>query len=275
MTANRIRAAALALLFSSGMIFSQGLTWESTTASPMAGGKEIHMTSYYLPRMFKQSTDMNATIFRLDKGLILKIDKEKKEYTEMTFDELQAEVKQASSMFDSRMAEMKKNLEKMPPDQRKLVEQMMGDKLKDTSADRKVTVVKTAETKTISGYPCTKYIMKENDKDFATFWTTTDLKEFTAMKGDFRDFSERLMSMIPSKGSKIAQVMDQIEGFPVQTSIGGITTTVTKFEKGTISPADFEPPAGYTKVKSESLEEQMKKHGMQQKQTEEKPPQHE
>ena len=260
-----LMTVALVLCCCSGVVFGQGVTWLSTTTSPMAGAKEIQMMSYYLPHMFKQSTDDNATIFRLDKGLIIRVNKEKKEYSEMTFDELQAQVKEATGMLDSKMAEMKKNLDKMPPEQRKMVEQMMGDKLKGSSADRKVTVSKTSETSTISGYPCTKYIVKANDKDFATFWTTTGVKEFASMKDDFKDFSQRLASMVPSGGGTIAEAMKQIEGFPIQTSISGLTSTVTKIEKGKISPSEFEPPTGYTKVKFETLEDSMKGHRQKEK----------
>jgi hypothetical protein len=162
------------------------------------------------------------------------------------------------------MAEMEKKLESMPPEQRKMVEQMMGDKLKGASGESSVDVTKTTETKTISGYPCTKYVVKQGDKDFATLWTTTSVPDFSGMKDDFKEFSARVSSMIPMKGAQIATAMKKVEGFPIQTSLAGITTTVTKVTKGSIPASEFEPPQGYTKVKAAGLDDMM--HNNPQKQ---------
>lgn len=266
MTKNLCRIFCIIALSSSciGWTFSQGLTWESTTTMSIAGGKEIHSTSYYRSHMFKQSSDNNASIFLLDKGMLIRVDNQKKEYSEMTFAELESQVKDASGELDAKMAEMRKKLESMPPEQRKMVEQMMGDKLKGGSGESTVDVTKTSETKTISGYSCTKYVVKQGDKDFATLWTTTSIPDFGTIKDDFKEFSARLSSMIPSKGTQIAAAMKKVEGFPIQTMIAGITTTVTKVTKGPIAASEFEPPAGYTKVKATGLDDLL--HRNQQKQ---------
>jgi hypothetical protein len=42
--------------------------------------------------------------------------------------------------------------------------------------------------------------------------------------------------------------MKKVEGFPVQTTIAGITTTVTKIENKVAAASEFEVPAGYKKV---------------------------
>ena len=262
---------ATLLFFASGVIFSQGLTWESTTTLPIDSSKEIHSVSYYLPHMMKQTAEGNATIFRLDKDLFIRVDNKLKQYSEMTFAELESEAKQASGELDARMAEMKKRLESMPPEQRKMVEQMMGDRLKGGSKDARVEVTKTSETKTISGYTCTKYVIKEDDKDFATIWTTAGISGFSAMKDDFKEFSQRIMSMLPSSGAKIAAQMKQIDGFPIQSKIGGMNITVNKIEERSIPASEFEPPAGYTKVKSPSLEDRMRQHRQKEQKNEEHP----
>jgi hypothetical protein len=121
-------------------------------------------------------------------------------------------------------------------------------------------VTKTGETKTISGYKCIKYLIKENDKEFGTLWTTTAVPDFSAMQNDFKAFSQRMASLTTMRGSQMAAAMKKIEGFPIQTVIAGMTMTVTKFEKRSIAAGEFDVPSGYKKVKSESFME--REHGM-------------
>jgi hypothetical protein len=253
MSRNTFRGAIafMVICLSAGIAFSQGLYWESTMTPPIAGAKEIHSTSYYRPHMFKQVSGEQASIFRLDKGLLIRVDKERKEYSEMTFAELEAQVKEASKAMEAQMTEMKKQLEKMPPEQRKMLGQFIGDTTKGGRGDTTIEVTKTSETKTISGYSCTKYVVKLGGKEFGSVWTTTGVPGFPAMRDDFRDFSQRMASLMPSRGSQIAVGMRKIDGFPIQTTMANITTTVTKVEKRSVAASEFEVPSGYTKVKAD------------------------
>jgi hypothetical protein len=246
-------------LISIGMVFGQGLYWESTTVTKMAGAAEMHYNSCYRPHMFKQWSDKDATIFRLDKEIIYMVDNTKKEYSEMTFSEMEAMAKKAGGEMDAQMAEMKKQLAAMPAEQREAMEKMMGGMMKGGGEETKMDVSKTGETKTISGYKCTKYLIKENDKEFGTLWTTTGVPDFGAMQNDFKTFSQRMASLTTMRGSQMAAAMKKIEGFPIQTIIAGMTMTVTKFEKRSIAASEFEVPSGYKKVKSESFME--REHG--------------
>jgi len=249
-------------LLSIGIGFGQGLYWESTTVTKFAGATEMHYSSCYRPHMFKQWSDKDATIFRLDKEIIYSIDNERKEYSEMTFSEMEKMAKKAGSEMDAQMAELKKQLADMPAEQREAMEQMMGGKMKGSGEEAKLDVSKTGETKTISGYKCTKYLIKENDKEFGTLWTTTSVPDFGAMQNDFKAFSQRMASLTTMRGSQMAAAMKKIDGFPVQTIIAGITLTVTKFEKRSIAASEFEVPSGYKKVKSENFME--REHGKKQ-----------
>jgi hypothetical protein len=113
-------------LISMGIALGQGLSWESTTTISAMNGKEIHSTSYYRTHMFKQVSEKDAMIFRLDKEMIYNIDNLKKVYSAMTFAELEAFSKKANSEMNEKMSEMSKQLESMPPEQRKMMEKMMG-----------------------------------------------------------------------------------------------------------------------------------------------------
>jgi hypothetical protein len=72
------------------------------------------------------------------------------------------------------------------------------------------------------------------------------------MQKDMKEFGQRMAAQMP-KASEMVAAMKKVEGFPIQTTIAGITTTVTKIEKKVIAASEFEIPAGYTKVAPKDL----------------------
>jgi hypothetical protein len=233
------------------IVVGQGLSWESITTVPIANGKEIHSTSSYRPHMFKQSSENSVSIFRLDKEMMYLIDTQKKEYSEMTFAEMEAYAKKANKKLEGKMAEMNEQLKNMPPEQRKAMEQMMGNAGMG-GQNAKIDVMKTTEKKTISGYACVKYALKEDGKEIGSLWTTTGVPDFSGMQKDMKEFGQRMAAQMPKAGEMVA-AMKKVEGFPVQTTIAGITTTVTKIEKKAVAASEFEVPAGYKKVVPKDL----------------------
>lgn len=231
------------IFLAAGVVLGQGLYWESTISAP-AAGKEVKSTNSYRPKMFKQTSENGAMIFRLDKEMMYLVDNVKMEYTEMTFAQMEAATKQAMSQIE----ELRKKMKDMPPEQRKQMEAMLGSSDMAGMSKSKIEVKKTGEKKTINGYACIKYILKENGKEVGTIWTTGAVADYAKMKNDMKEFSERLMTQMPN-GKELANAMKKVEGFPIQTSIAGMTTTVTKVEKKLISISEFEVPAGYKKVK--------------------------
>jgi hypothetical protein len=234
-----------------GIIVGQGLSWESTTTVPMANGKIIHSISSYRPHMFKQSSENNASIFRLDKEMMYLIDTQKKEYSEMTFAEMEAYAKKANKKLEGKMAEMNEQLKNMPPEQRKAMEKMMGNAGMG-GQNAKIEVMKTAEKQTISGYACVKFAMKEDGKEIGSMWTTTSVPDFGSMQKDMKEFGQRMAAQMPKAGEMV-EAMKKVEGFPIQTTIAGITTIVTKIEKKVVAANEFEVPAGYKKVTQKNL----------------------
>ena len=244
----------LLMNFAVAPLSAQGTYWESTTTG--MGGEHVSQM-YYLSKMFKSvTTDEDGgrvVIVRLDKEKIYTLSPKEKTYSEMTFNELEATMKKMGSEMDSHMAEMNEQLASMPPEQRKMVEEMMKKQMNRGGGDE-VKVEKTGDSKTISGYSCTKFLVKQDDKEMATIWTTKDLKAFESMRGDFQEFSKRMMSMNPmTKG--MGEGMQKVEGFPIETDgARGFKQVVTKVEKRSIAASEFEIPADYKKVKSELQE---------------------
>ena len=252
-TLSRSIMAISMVLISLSIAVGQSLVWESMTIVPAIGNKKLISTSYYRPQMFKQGSENSMIIFRIDKEVMYQVNNLKKEYSEMTFAELEAYTKKSSAKLDGQMAEMKKQLEKMPPEQRKAMEKMMGNQAMVGSSQGTIEVLKTAEKKTISSYACVKYVLQEDGKETGSIWTTTAIPDFKSMQKDFKDFSQRMAAQMPMKGGQMAAAMAKIDGFPIQTTIAGITTTVTKIEKKSVAVSEFEVPAGYKKVDQKNL----------------------
>ncbi|MBN1397807.1 MAG: DUF4412 domain-containing protein [Bacteroidetes bacterium] len=221
---------------------SQGLYWESITKMSMGDNKEMQSSMYYAPKMFKSSTGNNITIFRLDKKMIYMIDNQKKEYTAMTFSEMEASVKQANKQLEALQEQMKN----MPAEQRKQMEKMMGG-MGMGAKSSKIDVKKTGEKKTICGYSCVKYVINENGKEAGVVWTTTGVTGIGGLEKDMKEFSQRMAAQMP-KAKEMMEAFKKIEGFQLETTISGISTTVTKIEKKSIPAGEFEIPAGYKKV---------------------------
>lgn len=148
---NRRIIAVVAALFVAVVAFGQGLYWESGTSGGALGDRVITAQNFYMPHMFKSATvDMGGSVIvRLDKKLIYQIDANEKTYSEMTFDEWEAQMKKMNEKMNAQSDELKKKMEGMPEEQRKMMEQMMGNKMAPKGKDGKVEVVKTGESKKV------------------------------------------------------------------------------------------------------------------------------
>jgi hypothetical protein len=236
-----VLAFSLALLSTA---WGQGLYWESTISSSSGSMKDQLTKAYYIPKMFKVESpaESAATILRMDKQLMLIVNNKEKTYSEMTFSELEAMMKSASGQMD----EMQKKMEKLPPETREMMKKMMGDKM--MKKESTVSVKKTDNKKTISGYPCVEYVITEDGKERIHLWVTSDIKGFDLMGKDFEEFGSRMAALNPIGGKSLADGMKQLKGFPIQTIFGDITTTVTKIEERATPPSAFDPPPAYKKV---------------------------
>ena len=245
---------ALTALFVLGLtvtVSAQGLYWEST----MNGGpiSERHEQMWVVPKMMKGVTQETGETFiiRMDKELFITIDPKEKTYSEITFDDMEKMMKKVNP----KIAEMQKKLAAMPEEQRKMMEKMMGGAMSGMGKEAKVDVKGTDESKEISGFPCTKYVVTQDDKEMMTFWVTKSVSGFESLRKDWEELSKRMMAMNPMGNKGLGEAFMKIDGFPIQTEMSqGITNTVTKVEKKTAPAGEFEVPAGYKKVKSKMME---------------------
>ncbi|MFN0157409.1 MAG: DUF4412 domain-containing protein [Bacteroidota bacterium] len=236
------------LVFATTPLVAQGMYWESMTTTKTSDGKGPVTKYYYMPKKFKSVDEGQTAIMRLDKELMMLVDHEKKTYWQMTFDEMESMMKDMGGKMDEAMKQMEKEMAGMDPEQRKMVEQMMGKKMGGGSQEA-VEVDKSSDTKSISGYKCIKYTLKQGDDVMATVWATKELASSEAMRKELDEFAKRMSAMMP-KGMEniVKKSINTIDGFPIQTEMkGGSLMTVTKIEKTSVAASEFEVPTGYTK----------------------------
>ena len=104
------------------------------------GATTTHASSKDRIRMNSGKTD---TIMEFASGKIVTIDNQKKEYSEMTVEEIDAAMKGMSAQMEQAMAQI-------PP--------QMREKMAGMMAAAEVTVTKGA-TRTIAGYPCQTFTL--------------------------------------------------------------------------------------------------------------------
>jgi hypothetical protein len=199
-----------------------------------AKGTPTTSTHYITAERMRMSDGANDTIVDLAAGKLIGIDHKKKTYYETTFEEMQQYFAGLNEMLASNP----------------MMETMMG-KVKD------VQVQKTAETREIIGYTCTKYVLSMGEKFKETLWVTPEVK-MPVSYYDASKMSYAMMGPMAGRFEKMLDEMKKIDGFPLATDVdmkmmgmdASSRTEVTEISKADIPADTFAVPAGYKKTKS-------------------------
>ncbi len=229
---------------------AQGLYYESVLKGGPFQDREQVSKTYLMPRMMKSvnAANGNYVILRLDRETIISVDTKNKTYWEKTFLELENSMKAASEGMEKRLAELQQQMKNMPDAQRKMMEQMLGGKAGVGSGA--VQMSKTGETKKINRFSCTRYVAKQGSEVLMTIWTTKDVRSFEPLRKDYEELSRRMTAMNPQFMKSLVDAMSRVEGFPIQTDWGNMSTTVTRVEQRSTPESEFAVPAGYTREKA-------------------------
>ena len=224
--------------------YSQGLYWESKTTIADSETTRSVSKVYYATGKFKVVPDKDdqTVILRLDKKLVIVVNQNSRTYAELTFSQWEAMMAQGKTM----MVAMPPELQNLPDEEKKrILQQLTANGVAGKNPN--IVVTKSTETKSISGYPCTKFVVKEDEKIAATVWASNALREFDVMRWDFREFSIQMALKNPMLRN-FAEGMKSIEGFPLQTDIGDTKISVTKIERRYFDESDFDPPSEFRKT---------------------------
>lgn len=239
----RVVLILVALAMGLSGAFAQGMYWESTVTGEKMDGSDV-MKTWYMPKMLKLQTrqDGDYSVLRLDQEKMYMIKPGNKTYSVMTFAEMEEGMKKTNAQMDKALEQMKD----MPAEQREMMEKMLGKSA--GKQKEKATLKKSTETKKIGGYTCAHYTILRGKDEVADLWVTKEIRGFDRMRNDLKSFSRRMTAMNPTMGGDLARVMEDIDGFPIEQSMAGIKSVITKLEPKVTSLSEFEVPAGFKKV---------------------------
>lgn len=185
------------------------------------------------------------------------------EYAQM----LQGAMKGAMGAMDQAMKDMS-------PEERQMMEQMMGSKMPQAGPkpgacrEPRIEMRKTGQQATIGGYPAVGYELVADGKAESelwiakgiTAWKELDPKKLERVMGELVKAAPRCGS---ASGRQSGRGEDQAwklagEGYPVKTvarSGSGATVEVVKAESRAVPASEFQPPANFTR---QTLSEMMK-----------------
>jgi hypothetical protein len=203
------------------------LYWESEQVSKGVQGQPegpAIMKHYYTDKASRiDLADGKIMIMHFDKKIMVRLDPVAKTYSEMDMDEMGGG----------------KQMAKIPPEQRKMMESMM----------QSMQVTPTDETRVINGYKCRKYLVSFMMMN-GEYWLSKDVKGYEELKSIGAKMAKNFENNPMLKQMNVAAMMDKLDGFPVQTVTqvmgGSVTSTLVKMEKKPLSDDLFKVPAGYT-----------------------------
>ncbi|MBM3287014.1 MAG: DUF4412 domain-containing protein [Candidatus Eisenbacteria bacterium] len=220
--------------------------------------EETHMM-YLAEHMFRSDIKDGMVIFRGDKKVLWMVDLGKKKYTEMT----EADAKAMGQKIDEAMARMQEALKEASPEQRAMMEKMMGN-VPGAKQKSKRIVTPLGQSREINGFRCKGYTVDTGDEATSEVWAT-DPKAINLDPAElsvFKEFAEFMQEILPGMDS-LEELMkdyenpgeDQVPGFPILTIAKdkkgkeSWRSEVVRLEKGSIGAEKFEVPAGWKKEK--------------------------
>lgn len=231
--------------------FAEDLTIVSKETS--SNGPERTTSQYFTKERVRHNMGDRDTIFEYAAGKITQIDHKKKEYSEVTVAEMEAQMQKMAAEMEKANAQ----LQNLPPAVREKMEAMMG------GGAGAVTVTKGG-TRKVAGYDTQQYTIAMGPNMKTEIWNTTAL-QLPVPEADLKKFMSFAGSMAPMannpmfKGlSKLTDEMKKIQGFALarttELHIMGKTTTTTseatEVKQGPVPASVFAIPAGYKKVDS-------------------------
>ncbi len=252
MTNARLLSAAAVASLLAAPVLAEDLT---IVFKATGGGGAGTTTHYYSSEKVRTGDSVNETIMDYAAGKIVSIDHKKKEYSEITFAEMEAGLKAAAAKMDEANAQMQQQMASMPPAMREKMEQMMG------GAASAVTVTKGG-TRQVAGYTCQDYTLAMGQAMTMKMCATTalqyplDYRKYQALAGSAAGMANNPMF----KGmGKMVDEMKKIEGITIAEATSmkmmgrsmDSSREAVEIKKGPIPAAAFDVAAltqGYKKV---------------------------
>ena len=249
----------LSLASAAALGAGQGVIMKQSTEDMKSGRKSVN-TSYVEANRVAIETNDGARdmtmVYLADGNLIRMIDHSKKTVQEISG----AELEKMMGQVNEAMAKMQEQMKNMPPQQRAMMEKMMGGRMKQAMGGvAEKPVYKRGDGSTqVGGHACDWYEGYRGDKMFAML-CAADWSEFDLRASDFavfRKMADFLTKLAPGMadmarvGADDWQEQNMFPGVPVEQTIylngrPASKNTLEGVERGAIEDAVFQAPAGY------------------------------
>jgi len=235
-----------------------GIHVENTTHNIQTKAQEGDIKTMLVQDGKMRTNGTKDTAIVLRGSSILIIDDKRKQYREMTKEDMK---KMAAGAVDM-MAKMREKMKNMSPEQRAQMEKMMGNHLPGGLGTDKPDVwdaKNLGTTATVEGRKCQNWNLTRNGAPFEELcvvpFNTLPGKE--DMQKVFKDMAETfgdVAKQIPGSDA-MPKAMSQINGYPVRTRMYASDgkfqpneTVLTKWVEESVPASMFEAPAGYRKM---------------------------
>ena len=205
-------------------------------------------------RMKAESTSESGTkrvvMFDGTRKVLTMVDNDKKTYTEVT----QQEAEQIGAQLSEAMAQLKKQMDLLPPERRAQMQEMMSRM--GAGAATKATY-KKAGTATVGKWTCDRYEGFEGDKKTSEV-CTVDPKVLGFATADFAitqqlvDFMKKIVPQMATQAFTLGSIEQQgFPGVPVRRSftVAGrdVVSEITDVSRQSFPDASYAVPEGYAK----------------------------
>lgn len=259
-----LKCAALLLLFTVNSFSDAVLEIEhkeNSEAVPSTNTNAFKGDNMKMDFFEAGSTSPSASmIFKGGSEEMINIDHRGKRYFVMDKQSLEA----LAGHMNQAMAEMEKAMAGMSPEERAMMEKMMGDKMPVMQKTEYVEpVIKQSGSGNVNGISCTKYHVLKGAKKVREIcvapWSniegSQEIKSTLLNMAKFMDEVTKSLSKSPlfsmaAFEKSVFNELTKLNGFPVQTidyayGAAGSMTTYKSSKQSTLDSSIFEPPAGY------------------------------
>jgi hypothetical protein len=196
----------------------------------------------------------NAVIVDAAGRKMIMLNPDKRTYHEIT----EADLQQMKARLETARAQMQERMKNAPPEQRKMMEQMMGGNAAAMTTGELPPVRYDAlgQKKTVAGYPCEMYkvTIGEIAKSNSCFspWssglvTKAEVEKFKALALEMKKMTSALGPSADHDWTKVPGIPIEETHFAADGKTVLWTSTLKSVERGAVPASTFAPPADYTK----------------------------
>ncbi len=249
-----------------GMVLQEETILSGVTppAGAQTPGQNKRLSVVYLEgKHARTETEKQVVILDFSTGKVFHLNTEAKTYSELTLEQIREAQKQAAQWMAHLKEQMKKDIEKAPPEKRAEMEKKMAalpPELAQPDKPVKISVRETGRKEQINGFPCQEVEILEDGQKAASYWLTKAVpgKEFETYQTEMAKWMEGVPAMGGERMREWPYVRDK--GFPIRIErtkpvLGKILFTweVKQVREESLSESLFRPPEDYTRTEAPPL----------------------